>query len=527
MKVPAFKHTIKRISEALEDETQHLQAISSLIKYDPGLFFSFLLNCPSKHGDSNVTTSCQAASLMGSNAIKSLIAEHHHRLEDADSLLLWHSAALAGEAAVRINERAAIAEEEEAFFAAILPYAGMLLMLEARQDYRRLIPLLVKLSIEDRVFLENRIFSINHISILDSAPQLPQKYRDVIRLIKMERFPITLRMLQPDSLSRYSMAYEASQLYRLSMSAENIAQSIFFPFIVLAEENFKRINKRFFKISENEAEELLTDIIENYESVCLDFGLENGASELINDAIEYIVPESKFLTVSAPLLRVLNMLFAERHMENNIVISGEAGVGKRLLANALHYHPANPRRIKPFLSFHCDTMERETLEEELLGAKGGYWGKDQHKGAFDIADGGTIMLKDIHKMPLPLQERLAEIISKIDYYRSRKIPSQNPDVLFIATSRPNLDEEAKQGRFSRMLLRALRPVTIQIPPLRERRDDIGLIADGIIKKYRLPLQETSILLGLQELYDSDTFVENLSDLKRVLFYTAAKQMLKP
>jgi DNA-binding NtrC family response regulator len=214
-------------------------------------------------------------------------------------------------------------------------------------------------------------------------------------------------------------------------------------------------------------------------------------------------------------------------MENNIVISGEAGVGKRLLANALHYHPDNPRRIKPFLSFHCDTIERETLEEELLGSKGGYWGKDQHKGAFDIADGGTIMLKDIHKMPLPLQEHLADIISKIDYYRSRKIPSQNQDVLFIATSRTNLEEEAKQGKFSRMLLRALKPVTIDLPPLRERRDDIGLIADGIIKKYKLPLQETSILLGLQELYDSDTFTENLSDLKRVLFYTAAKQMLKP
>ncbi len=526
MKVPAFKHTIMRISAALEDESQHLQAISSLVKYDPGLFLSLLLNCPATHGDSNVTTGCQAASLMGSNAIKSLIAEHQHRVEDADTLILWHTATLTGEAAMRINERAPVAEPEEVFFAATLPYAGMLLMLEARQDYQKLIPMLVKLSIEDRVYLEDRIFNINHISILDGATQLPLKYRDVLRLIKMERFPSTLRMLQADSISRYSMAYEASQLYRLSLSAENMAQAIFFPFIVLAEENFKRINKRFFKISENEAEELLTDIIGSYEVVCLDFGLEKAAAELINEAIQFTVPESKFLTVSAPLLRVLNKLFAERHVEKNIVISGEAGVGKRLLAKALHYHPENPRRIKPFLSFHCDTMERETLEEELLGAKGGYWGHGQHKGAFDIADGGTIMLKDIHKMPLPLQERLADIISKIDYYRSRKIPSQNPDVLFIATSRPNLEEEAKQGRFSKMLLRALKPVSINLPPLRERRDDIGLIADGIIKKYKLPLQETSILLGLQELYDSDTFTENLSDLKRVLFYTAAKQMLK-
>ena len=527
MKVPAFKHTVARISGALEDERQHLQAICSLVKYDPGLFLSFLLNCPSRHGDSNVTTSCQAASLMGSNAIKALIAAHQHRLDDNDSLTLWHTAVLAGEAAVRINERKPVAEPEEAFFAATIPYVGMLLMLEANQDYKKLVHMLVKLSIEDRVFLEDRIFNINHIAIFDGAKQLPLKYRDVIRLIRMERFPNQLRTAQPDTGPRFSLEYEAAQLYRLSMSAESIAQSIFFPFIVLAEENFKRINKRFFQISENEAEELLTDIIDSYEAVCLDFGLEKGSTDLINEAIQYTVPESKFLTVSAPLLRVLNKLFAERHVENHIVIWGEAGVGKRLLAKALHYHPANSRRMKPFLAFHCDTIERETLEEELLGAKGGYWGHGQHKGAFDIADGGTIMLKDIDKMPLPLQERLAEVISKIDYYRVRKIPSKNPNVIFIATSRMNLEEEANSGRFSKMLLRALKPVNINIPPLRERRDDIGLIADGIIKKYRLPLQETSSLLGLQELYDADTFAENLSDLKRVLFYTAAKKILKP
>jgi transcriptional regulator with AAA-type ATPase domain len=526
MKVPIFKHTSDRISALLEDESQPLKAISEHSRHDPGMLFSVLIECSSRQGSSEVTTISQAVSLMGSNALKDIIAGLGLRLEDPNSLLLWHCAVLSGEAATLVNEKANIADPEEAYFAAVLPSVGMLLMLQAKPEYQKLIPLLAKLSIEDRVFLENRLFNINHVSILDSALSLPQKYRDIIKLIKIDRFPSALRVPEQNAASRFTAAYEASQLYHLSTSAENMAQAILFPFVVLAEDNFKRINKRFFRIAENETEELLTATLERYEAVCKNYALEETASALIAEAVEYTVPESKFLTVSAPLLRVLNELFAERHVERNILISGEAGVGKRLLAKALHYHPANPRRMKPFLSFHCDTVERDTLEEELLGQRGGYWGADQHKGAFDIANGGTIMLKDIQKMPLQLQEKLADIISKIDYYRSRKIQSDNPDVIFIVTSRQNLEEEAAQGRFSKMLLRALKPVTIEIPPLRERRDDIGFIADGIIKKYKLPLQDTTMLLGLQELYETENFQENLSDLKRLLFYIAAKQMLK-
>jgi hypothetical protein len=523
MRAPVFKHTLERISATLEDEKESLQTILSLIKYDPGLYFSLLLNCSSRHGYEDVSTMCQAGTLLGSNAIKSSMSEHQMQLDDPDSIMLWHAATLSGEAAMRINQRASIANDEEAFFAAIMPYVGMLLMLAEKQKYKRLLPLLVKLSIDDRVFLENSIFGIDHISILDRAVRLPKKYQDVLQFIRQDRFPSSLKTPLPGMVSRYSMAYEAAQLYHLSMSSEYVARSIFFPFIVLAEENFKRINKRFFSISENESEDLLTDIIENYEAVCLDFGQENIAAQLIDDAIQYRSPESKFLTASAPLLRTLNTFFEERHMGDNIVITGEPGVGKRLLAKALHYHPANPRRTKPFLSFHCDTLERETLEEELLGAKGGY---HKRKGAIDIVDGGTIMLKDINIMPISFQERLAEIISRMDYYRSRNITGKEPDVLFIVTSRLDLEEEAEQGRFSKALLRALKPVHIRIPPLRERREDIGLIADGIINKYKLPLQNTPILLQLQDLYEKDSFEENLSGLKRILFNTAAKELLK-
>ena len=525
MKVPVFKHTVMKILAALKDDKESLQTISALIQYDPGLYLSFMRRLGTASLKSEVTTISQAASLIGSTAIEVEIKLHTHLLEDEDSLKMWCCAVLAAEAAGRINETVPVAEPEEVFFSALLPTVGMLLMLEEKPEYLRLIPLLLKMAIEDRVFLEDRLFRNNHISVLEDILSLPQLYKDVIRLIKAERFPDTLKDQEP-LLSRFSAAHTSSQLYHLATSGEHVAQAIIFPSIVLAQENLKQLNKRYFKIAESDTEEMLSDIIERFEMVCLEFGLQDLSEKLLTTAGTFHEPELKFLTTSAPLLRVLNEVFVEGRIERNILIWGEAGVGKRLLAVALHNHPDNPRKGKPFLAFHCDTVEKETLEEELFGSGGGFWGTDQHKGAFDMADGGTIMLKNIDKMPMPLQERLADIFSRIDYYRSRNAKSSYPDVVFILTSRKDLEEEVSEGRFSKALLRTLKPVSIVVPPLRDRREDIGFIAGGIINKYDLPLTDTIQLLSLQEFYDTYAFRENLSDLKRLLFYAAAKKLLK-
>jgi transcriptional regulator with AAA-type ATPase domain len=526
MKVPVFKHTVVKISEALQDEKESLQSISTLIQYDPGLYLAFLRRLSSVSLKSDVTTISQASALLGSDAIASEIAAHDHLLDDEDSLAMWCCAIVAGEAAVRINETALVAEPEEAFFAAILPTIGMLLMIEEKPEYSRLIPLLIKMPIDDRVFLENRLFRNNHISILENMLTLPQLYKDIIRLIKAEHFPdmLTRQESQPPAL--FSIAYTSSQLYQLAVTSGHIAQSILFPSVIMAQENLKQLNKSYFKIAESDTEELLSDIIDRFESVCAEFGLDYLSERLLSDAGQYREPELKFLTTSTPLLRVLNEIFAGGHADRNYLIWGESGVGKRLLAFALHSHPENPRRGGPLFAFHCDTVEKETLEEELFGSGGGFWGADQHKGAFDMADGGSIILKNVDKMPISLQDRLADIVSRIVYYRSRDIKGSYPDVIFILTSRKNLAEEANEGRFSRLLLRELDPLNIWMPPLRDRREDIGFIAGGIISKYDLPLNDTMQLLSLQEFYDTYSFKENLSDLKRLLFYAAAKKLLK-
>ncbi len=524
MKVPVFRHTIGKITAALQDDKESLQAIAALIKYDPGLYFTFIEKLAASGFKGEVTTISQAASLVGSNSISREVELQDQFLEDENALRLWCGSVVAGEAAILINEHSPVAEPEEAFFSALLPSMGMLLLLEQRPEYRLLLPLLLQLHVEDRIFLEDRIFKKNHISVLEGIP-LPVMYRDIIELIMAEHVtgPENEDKRGP---ARLSAAHISSQLYNLSTAAEAVAQSVMFPSLVLAQENLKQLNKRYFNISESKTEELLTDVIERFEAVCSDFGQQELSSRIVAAAGQFHEPEIKFLTTSAPLLRVLNELFVEGAREKNILVWGEPGVGKRLLAYALHYHPENPRRAKPFLSLHCDTSDRDTLEEDIFGSGGGFWGTDQHKGTLDMANGGTVMLKNIDRMPLTLQDRLADIISRINYYRQRNIPGAKSDILFILTSRKDLQEEVKEGRFSKMLMRALDPTVVYIPPLRERRDDIGLIAEGIIKKYRLPLTDMISHLSLQEFYDSYAFKDNLSDLKRLLFYAAAKKLLK-
>jgi hypothetical protein len=214
-----------------------------------------------------------------------------------------------------------------------------------------------------------------------------------------------------ENKSRYSLDFEAVQLYRLSMSAEYMAQAILFPFIVLAGENFKGLNKRFFGIPENKSDDLLADILENYEKVCLEFGQEETAAGLIGQAMSYRPPESKFLTASAPLRLTLDKLREEFLAGRNVAISGEPGVGKRLRAQALHSHPDNPRRTKPFLSFHCDTKERGP-RRRAVGAKEVISEEGRARRAGDSRRRSHYAER--HKChAMQLQERLAEIIVRM------------------------------------------------------------------------------------------------------------------
>ncbi len=129
-------------------------------------------------------------------------------------------------------------------------------------------------------------------------------------------------------------------------------------------------------------------------------------------------------------------------------------------------------------------------------------------------------------IPLMQQNVLAEIINRDEFYKIGEIQPASFNIKFILTSRKNLITETKEGRFSEKLLKALNPVSMFITPLRERREDIEFIADGIIKKYGLRLTDPALRLWLQDFYETQPFLDNLRDLKRFLFFLSAKHSLK-
>ncbi len=168
-----------------------------------------------------------------------------------------------------------------------------------------------------------------------------------------------------------------------------------------------------------------------------------------------------------------------------VLISGESGTGKELVARALHYN--SPRSQRPFLSLNCAALPESLLESELFGhERGAFTGAiAMRKGKFEAADTGTIFLDEIGEMPLPLQAKLLRVLQEKSIERLGGNKTIKVDVRILAATNKNFAEEVKNHRFREDLYYRLNVVSIHIPPLRDRIDDIPLLVDHFIKKYAL------------------------------------------
>lgn len=166
----------------------------------------------------------------------------------------------------------------------------------------------------------------------------------------------------------------------------------------------------------------------------------------------------------------------------NVLINGESGTGKELVAQALHKH--SPRAKQPFIALNTAAIPRDLLESELFGhEKGAFTGAHaQRRGRFEQADGGTLFLDEIGDMPSELQTRLLRVLADGVFYRVGGRDAVQVDVRIVAATHQNLERRVSEGLFREDLFHRLNVIRIQIPPLRERQEDIPLLTQYFLEQ---------------------------------------------
>lgn len=166
-----------------------------------------------------------------------------------------------------------------------------------------------------------------------------------------------------------------------------------------------------------------------------------------------------------------------------ILVGGETGTGKELLVHAIHQ--SSPRAGRPFIAQNCAALPEGLLEGILFGtARGGFTGAEDRPGLFELADGGTLLLDEINSMPLSLQAKLLRVLQDGRVRRLGEARERTVDVRVIAATNVDPMWAVEQGRLRRDLFHRINVVYLELPPLRERRDDIPLLCRHFIQKHR-------------------------------------------
>jgi DNA-binding NtrC family response regulator len=185
--------------------------------------------------------------------------------------------------------------------------------------------------------------------------------------------------------------------------------------------------------------------------------------------------------------KVMEALFRQMELvapaRSNVLIVGDSGTGKELVANALHEH--SPRSSGRFLPINCAAIPAEILESELFGhERGAFTGAHGRKiGKFELADGGTLFLDEIGELPQEMQVKLLRVLEQREFMRVGGTETIKIDMRLIAATNQDLEVAVEEGRFRSDLYYRLKVVTLEIPPLRDRREDIPLLANHFLAAF--------------------------------------------
>ncbi|HEX7029366.1 MAG TPA: nitrogen regulation protein NR(I) [Gammaproteobacteria bacterium] len=229
---------------------------------------------------------------------------------------------------------------------------------------------------------------------------------------------------------------------------------------------------------ESGAVELLAKPFDVEELLALVLRLQNEPRNAISKDPAKAAP--RIIGNSAAMQAVFRTIGRLSRAAVTVLITGESGTGKELVARTLHEH--SPRRDRPYVAINTAAIPAELLESELFGhERGAFTGAHQKRaGRFEQADGGTLFLDEIGDMPLALQTRLLRVLSEGEFFRVGGHHALHADVRIIAATHQDLERLVREGKFREDLYHRLNVVRLEIPALRERREDIRVLAEKFL-----------------------------------------------
>ncbi len=234
----------------------------------------------------------------------------------------------------------------------------------------------------------------------------------------------------------------------------------------------------------------LEDAIEFVKKGAYDFKLLSTPFEILEKTILYALEEKKifwqndaFLTKNPQMLKILKKLEDVASSKAPILLIGESGTGKELLSK--YIHQKSPRRFGPFVAINCAALPESLLESELFGyEKGAFSGATfRKKGKIELADKGTLLLDEITEMHPHLQSKLLRVLQEEEVDRLGGYQPIKVDIRLISTTNRDIEKEVAEGRFRSDLFYRINVITVKIPPLRERKEDIEFLAFYFLEKF--------------------------------------------
>ncbi|MCC6708298.1 MAG: sigma-54-dependent Fis family transcriptional regulator [Gammaproteobacteria bacterium] len=219
-------------------------------------------------------------------------------------------------------------------------------------------------------------------------------------------------------------------------------------------------------------------------------------------------------------LRALIEQFADTPFP--VLVEGESGSGKELVAQALH--AASARKHGPMLTMNCAAFSPDLLEAQLFGhARGAYTGADKARaGFFEEASDGTLFLDEVGEMPLDLQAKFLRVLENGEYYRLGETEARRSNARIVAATNRELRELARAGRFRQDLFHRLSVLTVSVPPLRSRGDDWRLLLDAFQRQYAASIKPFTLAPAAAELLAGYAFPGNVRELRNIVIRLGAR-----